>query len=100
MKKKDNLVSVYAVVSQLGFVIIVPLLVFLFGGSWAVKKFELPDWVMGVCIALGIIFMIGGAINYTMQLLKIFGKDEKRVPKSYNSPRDNDYYDDYKGLRK
>lgn len=100
MKKKESLVSVYAVVSQLAYTILAPLLLFLVGGSWAVKKFELPEWVMGVCVALGIIFMIGGAFNYLMQLIKIYAKDDKSAPKSYNSTEDNDYYDDYKNLRK
>lgn len=100
MKKKENLVSVYAVVSQLGFAIITPLLVFLVGGNYVVKRFELPDWVMGISVALGIIFMISGAASYISQLLKMYAKDDKTAPKSYNPPSDNDYYDDYKDLRK
>jgi hypothetical protein len=100
MKKKENLVSVYAMVSQLVFVILTPLLVFIWGGYYVTRKYELPDWVMGLCVALGIIFMIGGAVSYLGQLIKIFSKDEKKVPKSYNAPSDNDYYDDYKNLRK
>mgnify|MGYP001026393049 FL=1 len=100
MKKKDNLVSVYATVSQLVFVIITPLLIFIVGGYFVKQHFELPEWVMGVCVVLGLIFMIGGAVSYLGQLIKLYGKDEKNAPKSYNAPRDNDYYDDYKDLRK
>ncbi len=100
MKKKDNLVSVYATVSQLVFVIITPLLIFIVGGYFVTQRFELPEWVMGVCVALGLIIMIGGAVSYLGQLIKLYGKDEKNVPKSYNAPRDNDYYDDYKDMRK
>jgi len=99
MKKKDNIFSAYAVVSQLAFVIITPLLVFIAGGSYVVNKFSLPQWVTGVCVALGIIFMISGAASYLTQLIKRYGKDEKHVPKSFNSPSDNDYYDDYKKPR-
>lgn len=100
MKKKENLVSVYAIASHFAYVIITPLLLFLVGGNWAVKHFELPDWVMGLCVALALIFMLGGAISYTLQLIKLYGGENKTAPKSYNSPRDNDYYDDYKNLRK
>ena len=52
MKKKDNLVSVYATVSQLVFVIITPLLIFIVGGYFVTQRFELPEWVMGVCVAI------------------------------------------------
>ena len=39
-------------------------------------------------------------MSYLGQLIKLYGKDEKNVPKSYSAPRDNDYYDDYKDMRK
>ncbi len=100
MKKKQNIVSVYTTVSQLAFVILAPLLLFIVGGYFVTQRYELPDWVMGVCVALGLIFMIGGAVSYLGQLIKMYGGEEKNVPKSYNAPRDNDYYDDYKNLRK
>lgn len=100
MKKKQNLVSVYATVSQLVFVILSPLLIFIVGGYFVTQHFDLPNWVMGICVALGIILMIGGAVSYLWQLIKLYGKDEKDVPKSFSAPRDNDYYDDYKDLHK
>ncbi|MDE7193459.1 MAG: hypothetical protein K2O14_05760 [Oscillospiraceae bacterium] len=100
MKKKQNIVSVYTTVSQFAFVILAPLLFFIVGGYFVVQRCDLPDWVMGICVALGIIFMIGGAVSYLGQLIKMYGRDDKKAPKSYNAPRDNDYYDDYKDLRK
>lgn len=101
MKKNENPLAVYAVVSQLAFVIIAPLLLFLWGGSALVKHFGLPDWVMGVFVALGVIFMICGAGNYIMKLIGMYEKPEKKPPKAFTSSRgDNDYYDDYKDLRK
>lgn len=101
MKKNDNPFSVYATVSQLAFVIIAPLLLFLGGGSWAVGHFGLPDWVMGIFVALALIFMIGGTVSYLYQLIKIYGKQDKSAPKAFTSSlRDNDYYDEYKDLRK
>lgn len=100
MKKKENLVSVYATVSQLAFSIITPLLIFIVGGSALAKKFDWPDWAMGVCVALGILVMIASAVSYLAQLIKLYGKDDKKAPKAFGSTRDNDYYDDYKDLRK
>ena len=101
MKKNENPFSVYAKVSQLAFVIITPLLLFLGGGSWAVRHFDLPDWVMGICVALALIFMIGGAVSYLYQLIKMYEKSDKPAPKAFTSSlRDNDYYDEYKDLRK
>lgn len=101
MKKNENPLSVYATVSQLAFVIISPLLLFLWGGSALVKRFELPDWVMGIFVALGIIFMICGAGNYIMKLIKMYEKPKERPPKAFTSSRgDNDYYDEYRNMRK
>lgn len=94
--KKDNPFSIYANVSQLAFVIVAPLLLFLWGGSAVVKRFELPDWVMGVFIALAIIFMLSGAGNYIAKLIKMYEKPQKKAPKAFTSFRgDNDYYDEY-----
>lgn len=99
--KNEHPLSVYTRVSQLAFVIITPLLLFLGGGSWAVARFGLPDWVMGICVALALIFMIGGAVSYICQLIRIYEKSDKPAPKAFtSSPRDNDYYDEYKDLRK
>lgn len=101
MKRNENPFSVYAKVSQLAFVIITPLLLFLGGGSWAVQRFGLPEWVMGICVALAIIFMIGGAVSYLYQLIRIYEKRDEPAPKAFTSSiRDNDYYDEYKDFRK
>lgn len=101
MKKNENPLSIYANVSQLAFVIIAPLLLFLWGGSALVSHLGLPSWVMGICIALAIIFMICGAGNYIMKLIKMYEKPESKSPKTFTSSRgDNDYYDEYKDLRK
>lgn len=101
MKKNENPLSVYATVSQLAFVIVAPLLLFLWGGSALVKHFGLDDWVMGIFVALGIIFMLCGAGNYIMKLIKMYEKPKERQPKAFTSSRgDNDYYDEYKDMRK
>lgn len=101
--KNENPFSVYAKVSQLAFVIIAPLLVFLWGGSVIVRRFGLPGWVMGICVILAIVVMLSGAVNYLYTLIKYYeNRDkDKKVPKAFtSSSRDNDYYDDYKNLRK
>lgn len=100
MSKKENPLSVYAVASQLAFSIIGPLLVFIVGGYFASRHFGWPDWAMGVCVVLGIVFMLGGGISHLGKLMRLYGKDNTEAPRSYNSSADNDYYDDYKDLHK
>lgn len=93
--EKRNPLTAWAVASQLAFVILTPLLVFIVGGYYVVKWCELPDWVMTVCVVLGVIFMISGASNHIMKMIRLFSKDDKSKYRSYYSDRrDNDYYDD------
>ena len=95
MNKKDNPVKTYALVCQLGFVILTPLLIFIWGGSVLVDKLSLPSWVMVVLVIAGILVMICGAANYLSQLIKRYDKgDDKKVQKVVSGRRDNDYYDD------
>lgn len=95
MKKNENPFSIYANVSQLAFIIIAPLLLFLWGGSAVVKRYGLPDWAMGVCVGLAILFMLCGAGSYIAKLIKMYEKPEKPAPKAFTSSRsDNDYYDE------
>lgn len=96
MSKKENPLSTYAVVSQLAFSIICPLLIFIVGGYFAVQHFGWADWVMGLFVVLGIIFMLSGGISYLGKLIRIYGKDNDSAPRSFSSREDNDYYDDYK----
>lgn len=96
MSGKKSPFAAYAVASQLAFVILAPLLLFIVGGHYVCERFDLPDWVMVVCILLGILFMVSGAISHIMKLIRIYGRDDKSKYRSYNSdPRDNDYDDDY-----
>lgn len=85
----------YAVASQLAFVILAPLLLFIVGGHYLVERYDLPDWVMVVCILLGILFMISGALTHIMKMIRMYGKEDKSKYRSYHSdPKDNDY-DEY-----
>lgn len=93
--KNENPVKTYAIVSQLGFNIITPLLIFIWGGSVLVSKMGLPDWVMVLFVIIGIVVMISGTVTYLMQLIKRYDKgDDKKAQKVVSSRRDNDYYDD------
>lgn len=95
MKRNENPFSIYANVSQLAFVIIAPLLLFLWGGSVVVKRLGLPDWAMGICVALAILFMLCGAANYIAKLIKMYEKPGEKPPQAFTSSRrDNDYYDE------
>lgn len=93
--KNENPVKTYAIVSQLGFNIITPLLIFIWGGSVLVNKMGLPDWVMALFVIIGIVVMISGTVTYLVQLIKRYDKgDDKKAQKVVSSRRDNDYYDD------
>ena len=93
--KNENPVKTYAIVSQLGFNIITPLLIFIWGGSVLVSKMGLPDWVMVLFVIIGIVVMISGTVTYLVQLIKRYDKgDDKKAQKVVSSRRDNDYYDD------
>lgn len=93
--KKENPVKTYAIVSQIGFNIITPLLIFIWGGSVLVNKMALPGWVMVLFIIIGILVMICATVSYLVQLIKRYDKgDDKKMQKVVSSRRDNDYYDD------
>lgn len=101
MSGKKSPFAAYAVASQLAFVILAPLLLFIVGGHYVCEYYDLPDWVMVVCILLGILFMVSGAISHIMKLIRIYGRDDKTKYRRYNSdPRDNDYDDDDYNRRK
>ena len=94
--KRDNPFSAYAVASQVGFLVIIPLLVFIWGGSWLVNQFALPGWLMIVFVFLGIFVMIGSVTNYLYRMIKMYGGDKKPDKNSRlkHDVRDHDYYND------
>ena len=94
--RHDNPFSAYAVASHVGFLVICPLLLFIWGGSWLVQRFELPGWLMIVFIFLGIFVMIGSVTSYLMQMIKMYGGDKKpeKTSKLSHDVRDHDYYHD------
>lgn len=94
--KKENPFSVYAVVSQIGFMVIIPLLVFIWGGSKLVGYLNLPQWVMAVCVLLGVATMISSVGTYLKRLMKKYGgkNDVPKMSELHHDVRDHDYYDD------
>lgn len=96
MDKKDNPLRVYAVVGQIGFLVIVPLLVFIWGGSALINALGLPQQLIIVCVLLGILTMISGTANFLMKLVKMYAKDDEKQIAAHHRC-DNDYYDDSQG---
>ncbi len=94
--KKENPIAVYAVVSQIAFIVIGPLLVFVVGGSALVDWLCWPQWVKFVLMGVGILTMLSASVNYLKKLIKLFDKNESGTGTSEvgHSRRDHDYYDD------
>lgn len=98
-KKEMNPFSAYAVASQVGFIVIVPLLLFIMGGSWLVDTLEWAAWVKIVFVFVGIFTMIAALVAYLSRMITLFGGGSKRKAGKYDhlksDKRDTDYYDDY-----
>ncbi len=94
--KKDNPIVVYAVVSQIAFIVLAPLLIFVVGGSFLVEWLGWESWVKLIFMGIGILTMLGGSVQYLHKLIKMFDKNESGVGTSEvrHEPRDHDYYDD------
>ena len=95
--KKDNPVAVYAVASQIGLIVLTPLLVFVIGGTWLVDYLQWPDWVNIVFVVVGIVSMSAGAMNYLKKLSAMYDSSESGTGASEvkHDKRDHDYYDAY-----
>lgn len=95
-KKTQNPFSVYAVVSQVGFMVIIPLLVFIWGGSWLIDRFALPNWLMIVFALLGIVTMISSVGTYLARMIRMYDNKgvRKKVSKLHHDVKDHDYYVD------
>lgn len=92
--KREHPLKVYAVVSQIGFMVIVPLLIFIWGGSALINALSLPSWLMVIFVIVGILSMICSVGSYLARLIKRYDKDKKEDYKYLSDRRDNDYYVD------
>lgn len=95
--KKENPVAVYAVASQIGLIVIVPLLVFVIGGSKLVEWLGWPGWVNILFVTAGILTMFCGAMSYLKKLIAMYDKNESGTGASEvrHDRRDHDYYDEH-----
>lgn len=93
--KRQNPFSAYAIVSQVGFMVVIPLVLFIWGGSWLVKRFSLPEWLMIVFALLGILTMVSSVGTYLHKVIKMYdnSKEHKESP-LHHDLRDHDYYDE------
>lgn len=100
--KKDNPIAVYAVASQIGLIVIIPLLVFVIGGTWLVEHFGWPDWINIIFVAAGILTMSFGAMNYLKKLIAMYDNNESGTGASEikHDSKDHDYYDSYAPKKK
>lgn len=94
--KNENPIAVYAVVSQVAFIVLGPLLIFVIGGSALVDWLGWAQWVKLLFMGIGIITMLSGSVSYLNKLIKLFDKNESGTGTSEvgHSRRDHDYYDD------
>lgn len=93
-KKRQNPFSVYAVVSQVGFMVVVPLLLFFWGGSWLINRFSLPGWLMIVFAVTGIAVMISSVGTYLKKMIKMYDSKEEKTHPLHHDLRDHDYFED------
>ncbi len=94
-KKPVRPLQAYAVVSQISFIILTPLLLFAWGGSWLVDKFEMPSFMKLIFVLLGVFTMIASLVNYLLKLIRLYGKTKADKYQKYRyDKRDHDFYDD------
>lgn len=91
--KKGKPLSVYAVVSQVGFMVIVPLLFFIWGGAWLIDRFNWPSWLMIIFISLGIITMVSSVGTYLKKIIKMYDNKEemKKTSPLHHDNKDHDW---------
>lgn len=91
-KQFKNHIQTYTVVSQVGFMVITPLLLFIGGGSWLINRFELPSWLMIVFIVVGILTMVSSVATYLIKIMKMLDDGKKdEYGKLKHDKRDHDY---------
>lgn len=100
--KKDNPIAVYAVAGQIGLIVVIPLLVFIIGGTWLVDYMGWPGWVNIVFVVVGILSMTCSAMSYLKKLIAMYDSSESGTGASEikHDSRDHDYYDEYTPKKK
>lgn len=81
------------IVSHIAFVVAVPLLLFIGGGTWLVRRLNWAEWLSMVFILLGIAVMAVSLISYLRHLIAEYGSGDK--PAAFKpSDKERDYYED------
>jgi hypothetical protein len=92
--KKFSAMSVYIVVGNLAWMVISPLVLFIGGGGWLVRRYNWDERIMTLFVALGLITMAIGFAAYVKQLIKMYGDvsppDTKQSSLKYDK-QDYDY---------
>lgn len=75
--------------------VIIPLLFFIWGGSWLIERFSLPGWLMIVFVLLGIITMVSSVGTYLRRMIKMYDDKSasKEVSRLHHDAKDHDYFD-------
>jgi ABC-type thiamin/hydroxymethylpyrimidine transport system permease subunit len=92
-KNRERPLSAYMIVSHIAFVVAVPLLLFIGGGTWLAERMSWADWTKIVFVLLGVAVMAASLISYLRHLIAQYGTDD---PKSALKPssKERDYYED------
>jgi hypothetical protein len=92
-KKDKNPLSAYMIVSHIAFVVAVPLLLFIGGGTWLVARMNWNEGLNIVFVLLGITVMAVSLISYLRHLISEYGSGDKK-PAFKPSNKERDYYED------
>lgn len=96
MNRKENPIAAYVVASHIAFVVITPLLLFIWGGTWLADYFNLPEWTKIVFILTGIIVMAASLISYLARLISMYDNSEKIEKPAFKNESDYYYENNYK----
>ncbi|MCL2071540.1 MAG: AtpZ/AtpI family protein [Oscillospiraceae bacterium] len=92
---KNSPIKVYAIAGHIVWLIISPLLLFIGGGSWLVRRFELAEWLAILFVLFGLFVMVAGVWTYLKKLLDMYDDSKHSNPPQLKiDKRDYDYYDD------
>ena len=94
MKNLTSLLKMYTEISQLTWVMMVPLVLFICGGSWLVRKFEWNGFVVVLFVFIGLLVAGIGAWSYMKSYLNLQTDLKDGIPLPKYDRRDYDYYDD------
>ncbi|MCL1822900.1 MAG: phosphoethanolamine transferase CptA [Oscillospiraceae bacterium] len=94
----QNPFSAYVIVSHISFIVITPLLLFIWGGTWLIDYLGLPSWTKIIAVLLGVMVMLASLVSYLVKLIAIYGdlKNPPEKPKHEikSDRKDSDFYYD------